>query len=1163
MSENINILRERKQIEADISAIKKKGLDATDAELKQLQQLEDRKKSIAKAEAQALKERNKLESISYSLQSKVSSLQEDLGKKVKRNGRYVFEMAKSFRIAQSNMAPMIAGGVSLKNTMGDMGNLVNNLSEGFNKSEGYLTGNNDKVKELNDSLDAMVEKGGTSMYPDSGDAAANIKDRFQEATDTMGTGFANVMDLQSDSIGLAKDMALNYDKVGTEGFSSSLDKAEQLAEHTKRMAKITRTEVLPDMKRKIAFMIKEAKLLPKGSKAYEDTKNIITEMQDDMEDLEKSTEEMVKTADRNVAQADQMRIANEAVARGAELILGPFQKLQGLLESAPGGKFFSSIFDVEGKMKSFTDTVQKNLLGAVTPDQAYFDETANRFRDLSTGKMISKDDEKVLTITQKVKRNEDGSLAKGKDGEQLFEPGVVDTSKQLSNIMQGAKDQVNGLMTAMPQVVASLKLATKAAFKFAVAALSNPYIAIAAAIVLVGVALYKAFSYAEEMRKEFGATREESFELQRSIDTTAMNFKMMGVSAEDVKTLASGIADNMGGLRNVTTESLDAMANLVGTFGMSAEKLAPTLTAMKAMGASSNEAAAAQLEQVGNMAQLEGVAPAKVFEDMTADMETFSKYGKEGGMNLAKASITARKLGISMGTIASSADALLDYESSINAQMEAQVLTGRNINTDKARELALAGDLEGQAREIAKQVGTQAEFDKMNVVQREAMAKAFGMNVQDMAKMIANQEELNSLTATERAEREASQKRSQDIDKGMKSMGAELGKLFNEMMEPLKQVMVLLGPTLGVVLKLLALSMRNAFMPIKWALKLLNPVIKIIAVILGYVIQWADAIQEGVGKAFEYMKPTLMKIGKIILLIIMPQITLMVAAVRLMIKHWDTIKPILMSIGKFALKMLLAPLMLVWTIIKTIGKALMHMIMIPIRMFQFALNTIRNNWDSIKSTLMTVGKIVGAVLFPGIALVAGIGTLIYKNFDLIKQTLFSIGSTILKVLVSPFVNMYNMIKMVGQGLHSFFMSPIQSIKSLISNLLPNWALKLLGMGGEDKAKEASFDETFKSERDAQGAGGEFEYKGKQYSTNYKEEGYGIKPQSSLAGAPKSSDISGTRTITTMRVQQGQVTAFESVTKEIKRGNEINQRTADSTALGASQTRKLNSNIATG
>ena len=250
----------------------------------------------------------------------------------------------------------------------------------------------------------------------------------------------------------------------------------------------------------------------------------------------------------------------------------------------------------------------------------------------------------------------------------------------------------------MPQVVASLKLATKAAFKFAVAALSNPYIAIAAAIVLVGVALYKAFSYAEEMRKEFGATREESFELQRSIDTTAMNFKMMGVSAEDVKTLASGIADNMGGLRNVTTESLDAMANLVGTFGMSAEKLAPTLTAMKAMGASSNEAAAAQLEQVGNMAQLEGVAPAKVFEDMTADMETFSKYGKEGGMNLAKASITARKLGISMGTIASSADALLDYESSINAQMEAQVLTGRNINTDKARELALAGDLEGHYR---------------------------------------------------------------------------------------------------------------------------------------------------------------------------------------------------------------------------------------------------------------------------------------------------------------------------------------------------------------------------------------------------------------------------------------------------------------------------------
>ena len=140
---------------------------------------------------------------------------------------------------------------------------------------------------------------------------------------------------------------------------------------------------------------------------------------------------------------------------------------------------------------------------------------------------------------------------------------------------------------------------------------------------------------------------------------------------------------------------------------------------------------------------------------MASDMEFFSSFAKDGGVNLAKSAIMARKLGVNMATVSKMADSLLDFESSINDQMEAQMLTGKSINTDKAREMALNGDLAGMQKEIVSQVGSEAEFNRLNVVQRQAMAKAFGVSVQDLSSMVANQEKLNNMTDA--------QKQTQDI----------------------------------------------------------------------------------------------------------------------------------------------------------------------------------------------------------------------------------------------------------------------------------------------------------------------------------------------------------------------------------------------------------------
>jgi len=160
------------------------------------------------------------------------------------------------------------------------------------------------------------------------------------------------------------------------------------------------------------------------------------------------------------------------------------------------------------------------------------------------------------------------------------------------------------------------------------------------------------------------------------------------------------------------------------------------------------------ISSTGELARAEGVAPAQVLNDIAENTELFAQFAKDGGQNIAQAAIEARKLGLNLGTVASIAESLLDFESSIEKEMEASMLLGRQMSLDKARELALTGDLAGLAEEVKNQVGSQAEFEAMNVVQRKALADAIGVSVSDLGKMVSGEK-----TSAQLAEDKVNQER--------------------------------------------------------------------------------------------------------------------------------------------------------------------------------------------------------------------------------------------------------------------------------------------------------------------------------------------------------------------------------------------------------------------
>jgi hypothetical protein len=112
---------------------------------------------------------------------------------------------------------------------------------------------------------------------------------------------------------------------------------------------------------------------------------------------------------------------------------------------------------------------------------------------------------------------------------------------------------------------------------------------------------------------------------------------------------------------------------------------------------------------------------------------------------LTKQVMSVKALGANMQQVEGIASSLLDFEGSIQSELEAELLLGKQINLEKAREAALRGDMGAVAEEVMENDAIMNAFATDNVIQQEAAAKALGMNRDQLAGMIKEQEKLEAV----------------------------------------------------------------------------------------------------------------------------------------------------------------------------------------------------------------------------------------------------------------------------------------------------------------------------------------------------------------------------------------------------------------------------------
>jgi len=313
------------------------------------------------------------------------------------------------------------------------------------------------------------------------------------------------------------------------------------------------------------------------------------------------------------------------------------------------------------------------------------------------------------------------------------------SKEELKSFAKSAKlsqEKADAISEIAPGMLSMANSAVKSAEAFG--AFLGPLGGALAAVLALGKAFLSVQSAITETRKELGVSAEQAASITVQNKALAQVAKGFGLTVEDISQAQASIRQDLGAS---VQESINLSLNFARTAaatGLTASQLTKTLSIMESVSSQSRDALLNQLRTNAALAGSAGVAPALVMQDLADNAQFFAKFAKDGGMNILNASIAARKLGLELGAVESISESLLNFESSIENQLQASLLLGRQINLDKARQLAITGDQEGVMREILKQVGGEAEFNRLNVIQRQALADSVGVNVEQLSRLVRN-----------------------------------------------------------------------------------------------------------------------------------------------------------------------------------------------------------------------------------------------------------------------------------------------------------------------------------------------------------------------------------------------------------------------------------------
>jgi hypothetical protein len=239
----------------------------------------------------------------------------------------------------------------------------------------------------------------------------------------------------------------------------------------------------------------------------------------------------------------------------------------------------------------------------------------------------------------------------------------------------------------------------------------------------------------------YGADRADEFrEKLAGIERSSNN---LNVNTKNLVEAYGELAKETGFAYEFTADQLETQIKLTKQVGLTAEEAAQ----VQRFGVLNNKTSEETYKSF-----LKGITAArnqlKVGIDFKATLAEAVKVSGQLAAQLGnnpeligKAIVSAKALGMTLEQVAKAGSTLLDFGTSIGNELEAELLTGRQLNLERARAAALAGDQITLAEELAKNMGTASEFTKLNKLQQDSLAKSVGLTSDELANTLRKREE--------------------------------------------------------------------------------------------------------------------------------------------------------------------------------------------------------------------------------------------------------------------------------------------------------------------------------------------------------------------------------------------------------------------------------------
>jgi uncharacterized coiled-coil protein SlyX len=259
---------------------------------------------------------------------------------------------------------------------------------------------------------------------------------------------------------------------------------------------------------------------------------------------------------------------------------------------------------------------------------------------------------------------------------------------------------------------------------------------------------------ASEFARALGTSRDNAFDLRQQLNSIGnvsgelflTGGKIAKVFGDVASSVSLGIAPNTK-IGDTLAVNLAYMTKMVeqGKFSKEAAEALFRISSStgKPVGKISQEAAITNVKL--NLQNKSSISLRSVMEAIgkstAATRLTLAKFPD----GIAGAITKAKSLGFELDDLNKIADSLLNFEESISSEFEAELLTNKDLNLERARAFALQGNSVELAKELSRQLGTSADFQNMNVIQQNSLAKAFGLSRDELAKTLETQDALKAL----------------------------------------------------------------------------------------------------------------------------------------------------------------------------------------------------------------------------------------------------------------------------------------------------------------------------------------------------------------------------------------------------------------------------------